>query len=253
MSGGGDPAEDAPRPGNYDRAWNDPPLFSYGASSEAAATAAAAAAGGGGGMKLNKRVAFPPVSQRSSAGTSKPPPQPGRPPEMPPTAKLQDAGAKPLSKEMPPPPPPLASAAATAPPPAPTTTRQPANDATKFAVEEVTTSLTAFIDGKSTLPDSKKKDVKKRLDMMANKWKAGSLNDKVKSGMGQVSGMLERDEASAAEKLFLSLMVDWPALCSPWGVGIKHLLVNAKEIESAAGMTDGGGDGARPQAIDKPL
>ena len=38
--------EEEPRPGNWDRAWNDPPLFSYKADSKPPAA----------GLKLNKRV-----------------------------------------------------------------------------------------------------------------------------------------------------------------------------------------------------
>jgi hypothetical protein len=41
--------EEEPRPGNWDRAWNDPPLFSYKADSKPPAA----------GLKLNKRVHHP--------------------------------------------------------------------------------------------------------------------------------------------------------------------------------------------------
>jgi hypothetical protein len=41
--------DEEPRPGNFDRAWNDPPLFSYKANGQPPTT----------GPKLNKRVMYP--------------------------------------------------------------------------------------------------------------------------------------------------------------------------------------------------
>ena len=64
-------------PGNFDKAWNDPPLFSYSVSSTPQA---------GGSRLLTKRVGFP----------SSHPPPPGQDPTAPP--KLHDTGAKPTSQ-----------------------------------------------------------------------------------------------------------------------------------------------------------
>ena len=54
---GGDQKEE-PRPGNFDRAWNDPPLFSYKPAAQ-------------GPNKLNKRVMHPvPSGSRHSNSTA---------------------------------------------------------------------------------------------------------------------------------------------------------------------------------------
>jgi hypothetical protein len=41
--------DEEPRPGNFDRAWNDPPLFNYKANAQPPTN----------GSKLNKRVNYP--------------------------------------------------------------------------------------------------------------------------------------------------------------------------------------------------
>ena len=41
--------DEEPRPGNFDRAWNDPPLFNYKTNGQPPTA----------GLKLNKRVTYP--------------------------------------------------------------------------------------------------------------------------------------------------------------------------------------------------
>lgn len=64
------------RPGNFDRAWNDPPLFDYNTAAPAPSQ----------GTKLNKRIGFP---------SSTPPPPQNRNDSS--SSTLSDAGAKPIS------------------------------------------------------------------------------------------------------------------------------------------------------------
>ena len=65
------------RPGNHDKAWNDPPLFDFDANAGPVKPPAG---------KLNKRVGFPPMTSTN--------PYAGASAESPST-KLVDAGAKP--------------------------------------------------------------------------------------------------------------------------------------------------------------
>ena len=90
----------------------------------------------------------------------------------------------------------------------------------------------------STLEERKAKDIKKRLDTMASKWKAGSLNERVHSGLGVIAKELEEGDPAAAEKTQLALVVDWPALCGTWMVGLKHLISNVKESKAAHAEED---------------
>ena len=68
------------RPGNHDKAWNDPPLFDYKNTPNAGAT------GSSGGSKLNKRIGFPSTLRGPAANTGEGDRQ----------ISLNDAGAKPL-------------------------------------------------------------------------------------------------------------------------------------------------------------
>ena len=67
--------DEEPRPGNFDRAWNDPPLFNYKTNGQPPTT----------GPKLNKRVTY-------SATAGPPPMSAGLASTGPP--RLHDAGAK---------------------------------------------------------------------------------------------------------------------------------------------------------------
>ena len=221
--------QDAPRPGNFDRAWNDPPLFSYTSTSAKEQQAQS--------TRLNKRVGFPgvgapPLPTSAGGGISKEagPPLAGEGLDNP---KLHDAGAKPSAASLPPPPPMMSK-----PPPAtkstaeevPTTSESSAKD--DVAIEDVMTGLREALEA-SSLDDRKAKDIKKRLDAMEGKWRSGALNDKVHAGLAGISSALKAGDPESAEKTQLALVVDWPSLCGTWMVGIKHLIANVKEGKKA--------------------
>ncbi len=166
--------KEEPRPGYYDRAWNDPPLFSYSSTSTASGATKPA------NTKLNKRVAFP------GSGANPPPPPAGQNqgnlnaamPPPPPLASssgpLHDAGAKPKAVMAAPPP---VSAKSGATPPV---SSKPSEESVTEVIDldKVVKDLTDAL-GKSTLGDKRKADVGKRIDVMADKWKAGAFNEKV--------------------------------------------------------------------------
>ena len=206
--------EEPPRPGNFDRAWNDPPLFNY--SKDGAAQPAA--------TKLTKRVGFPVAPPPSGTAATSSAGQP-LPPSLEPL-KIHDAGAKPVGSSMPPPPPMMSAG------PSPTKTKEPA-DVTAAAdpsidVETVVHKLNTALQSTS-LDDKKKADLKKRFTVMETKWKTGALNDQVQTRMGKLAQCLDNNDPLGAEKIQVSLSVDWPSLCGTWIIGIKHLVVHLKE------------------------
>ena len=213
-----DQGEEEPRPGNWDRAWNDPPLFSY--------TSTAAKGKDAPSAKLNKRVGM-------TFGSGQPPKDPNatKLDQAQHAPALHDAGAKATGGAMPPPPPPSASTIA---PPPPTSDKEPASvpeqkeEEAPIDPDEVVNLLKEVVDS-STLDDRKKQDISKRISMMEKKWKDGQLNDKVHAGVHKIATALKEGDAATAEKAQLSLIVDWPSLCGTWLVGIKHLIANAKE------------------------
>jgi len=190
-----------PRPGCYDRAWNDPPLFSY-QNAEASKP----------GTKFNKRVGFP-----SAAGAPAPP---------------ASGGTLPLSVPPPPPtnlqPPPksavLPSSKPSGQPP------KPAGQPPKLpTAEQVTTDLTSFLEERSTeIGERKASDIAKRVAVMREKW--DGLSDHVKWGMHAVAVNLRESQFDQAEKIQKTLVVDWPSQCGTWMVGIKHLIQEARKI-----------------------
>jgi len=226
----------------FDRAWNDPPEFKYDAQARAAA--ATATRGTGGGMKLNKRV-----GHALKPGALPPPPLGTSPVKMdgdvPAVPNLQDAGARSLA-DMPPPPPPL-SASQKSRPNSHFDVQAASSTATDDAyvdVEACVANLETVVEKNANFTDIKRKDIQKRIGMMAAKWKSGNLNKNVEIGMGRVSQLLMEGDATGADKILQSMMVDYSSHCTPWAVGIKHLIASVKPT----------GIGETPQkGIENPL
>lgn len=197
-----------PRPGSHDRAWNDPPLFSY-------------SSGAGTSGKLNKRVGFP--------SSQLPPPSPTSG-AVPPTL--------PLSVKPPP-------SSDLAPPPQAAVSGSLAASGAGGHVDQgdyedpqpIVVRLGSVIDSISgDLGQRKADDLKKRISVMETKW--GSLNPEMRRGIHAVSEHLTNQEFAKAEKIQKTLMVDWPSLCGTWMVGVKHVIQEAKKVQSAAGCED---------------
>ena len=187
-----------PRPGCYDRAWNDPPLFSY-QNTESNLSAA----------KLNKRVGFPasgpPPSTSSSAATSRP------------------LSAAPLpTSNLPPPPKASATSAAQDSKPNYQPGQVPAADEVVAKLHDV------IANNASEMGDKKTEDIKKRVGLMQTKW--DSLNDHIKLGMSALAESLLESRFDQAEKMQKNLVVDWPSECGTWMVGIRVLIQETKKI-----------------------
>ncbi|XP_059094553.1 steroid receptor RNA activator 1-like [Tigriopus californicus] len=226
-------SDDEPRPGNWDKAWNDPPLFSYQATSAKASEPT--------GVKLNKRVGFPgtlaPATPNSSVATPVPLASGLGSALPPPPLKLHDAGAKSEGGLYVPPPPVGGPCLPLRPPASDNAGKSQATSGPTPEVVYDCDSVVALLNqslARSSLATKKAQDIQKRIDTMADKWKAGALNPPVQTGMGRIADLLEAEDAASAEKIQLSLMVDWPAVCGSWLVGIKHLIISCKEDQAGS-------------------
>jgi len=201
-------------PGNFDRAWNDPPLFSYSESSTQQAQSS--------GLKLNKRVGFP---------ASQPPPPPtatgdtsGGPP------RLHDAGCKPLPSSILPPPPPGGLA------PPPTGSQSGADQGDDTAASGAETENRKNVD-KSDICDKLKEfasqycgakagDICKRISLLEKGW--DSLSTRIGLILADFCGFLEAGNLTEADKRLTTLGADHAGECSLWIIGLRHILTGAK-------------------------
>jgi len=200
---GGPPAQPL-APGNYDRAWNDPPLFSYSASSSTPQS--------GGGRLLTKRVGFP----------SSHPPPPGQDPTAPPKPKLHDAGAKPPSSCLPPPP--------SMPGPGPS---QPPGDEATPATVSVDETVALYEDLVMTyLGPEKSKTITARLAVMFQAWREGGLSSRLGSLVAEVGARLSCADLSGAEASYVVLSADYGGeVGAGWILAIRHILTAAAQAQ----------------------
>jgi len=193
------------QPGNFDKAWNDPPLFSYSASSGHTPNAS-------GGRLLNKRVGFP---------TNGPPPT-GIDPTAPP--RLNDAGAKPptLCENLPP-------------PPSITKTGNhslhlsQSKDAAsnELSLDEVKDLFTEL--AKTYIDPSKLENINKKLCIMFSAWGDEKLNEKIKFLLTQILIKLDSKETLEAERFYDVLSADYGGdLIGQWILAVRHLVTAVK-------------------------
>jgi len=213
--------KEAPIRGEVDPGWNDPPPLSYkvtGAKSKE-----------GGALKLNKRVGFP-VGATAAAN-----PGPSSSTSATPFPLLHDAGAK-STAASPPPPPPLISVAQTKkenrkigqiwPDIKRPTQSNPVD------VEMIFRRFSRILT-KARLEDNVSADVKKRLETLTTSWKKKNLNMYVEEDLIKLVSALESGKADEAERIYINLSVNWPLLCTPWLVGLRHLVADVKGKNSS--------------------
>jgi len=218
-------ADNALAPGNFDKAWNDPPLFSY--TGNAAAKSSR--------TNLNKRIAFP-----GMGGGAAPLPPPGMDPTA--TPPLYDLGCKPPAGSLPPPPPQCVPG--TLPPPPqcgpvrPTYGQAVAKEEKTLSVDEVQAMFTTLVE--SIFDEKKSVDLLGRLSMMFKRWREGDLNPRVGPLLTQIGSSLEAGRIRDAETCFETLSADHGGAGgnSQWILAVRHLLTMAKEQRLEAEDTD---------------
>jgi len=202
-------------PGNFDRAWNDPPLFSYNPGT----------AQPGAGNRLTRRVGFP-------SSTSSTPLPSGTDPTAPPS--LHDAGAKPPPSMLPPPPPlmnpsPSATAAATYSHSSNTVTPESTESVLDAnALEDKLARLT-----QNHFDSAKAKEIGKRLDGLVAAYKAQTLGARIPVLLTKLLTSLENNDVKAAEASFTTLSADHGGEPgnAQWMVALRHLVSKVSEEE----------------------
>jgi len=197
-------------PGNYDRAWNDPPLFSYSDSSSVQLSRPK--------TSLNKRVGFPssqPLPPNQTTGSGLPP-------------KLHDAGARPEITNLPPPPPSMCIG----PPPPPRQAPPPSLPSSETPGpadhDTVMEQLRGLVE--SNFSDSSKQTAhNKRLSAMSAAWKEGKLSARLIGLVSQITCSLEDNDWEEAEKLLTTLSADYGGECSAWVISVRHLVNAVKQ------------------------
>jgi len=204
-------------PGNFDRAWNDPPQFSYNDSTGHQKP----------GSRLNRRVGY--------ALDGGPPPPMGQP-VHPSGTTLPDAGAKALpgsGMPLPPPPsscgppPPLSGSAP------PTQSTPPTIDNTNIEDDLTSDEISAQLKNLMTEHcGSKSADLLKRLILMEKsldpEHHTGPTQNKIISMLSQFVKLIQKADLTEAEARLTSLGADYPAECAQWIICLRHLLADIK-------------------------
>ena len=204
VGGGGPPPTQPLAPGNYDKAWNDPPLFSYSAASGQT---------GPGTNRLNKRVAFP--TQQAAF------PRSGLDPTAPP--KLYDAGMKPPSSPqvMPPPPPAVV-------PSPPQHSEGGLAEETPTTIDPLAVEQTFQRVVEKYLEQEVQADMKSRLAVLFRDWREGRLNSAIQAALRDLAGCLEGGEVGGSEASFTVLSADWSSVIGPNIIVIKKITYAVK-------------------------
>jgi len=205
-------------PGNFDRAWNDPPQFSYNDSTSNQIKS--------NGPRLNRRVAYPPQ------GSVQPPPAGGGLPPMTSGHSLPDAGAKALPGTcMPPPPPPTMSGGLQPPPTSGGTCSTPSQTQkdtleTELGLDEIITQLKDLMDEHC---GEKAADLGKRLALMQKSLSSGqAVQDKIIPILSKFVLTIQRNNLTNGEAMLTSLGADYPAECAQWIICLRHLIADMK-------------------------
>jgi len=202
-------------PGNFDRAWNDPPQFSYNDSTGQQKP----------GSRLNRRVVYP-----LAGGAPPPMGQPANPSGT----SLPDAGAKALpGSGMPLPPPscgPPPSLSGSSPP---TKSTPPSKAYTvkedDLSINEISAQLKNLM---TEHCGDKATDLLKRLTLMEKsvdpEHHSGPTQDKIISMLSQFVQFIQKADLVSAEARLTTVGADYPAECAQWIICLRHLLSDIK-------------------------
>jgi len=201
-------------PGNFDRAWNDPPLFSYNPGSAQLGT----------GSRLTRRIGFP-------ASSTAPPLPSGTDPTAPPS--LHDAGAKPPPSLLPPPPSMMMMTPSSTAPAPPSSlsmdaiiSEPSANSLNADDLEETLTRLT-----ENHFDPVKAKEVGKRLNGLVAAHRADTLGTRIPVLLAKLLVSLEDGDSTGAEASFTTLSADHGGEPgnAQWMVALRHLVSKVSE------------------------
>jgi len=228
-------------PGNYDKSWNDPPLFSYSHSYQIQSQQT--------GPKLSKRVGFssaglPPTKNDSKGDGS---------------CQLHDAGARPLGlgpSIAPPSMPLMLNTGATPrggclPPSHPPLSGNPAQASDPSVHEETPVGINQsnicdnFKNGASRYCGDKAADIIKRLSLMEKSMLSGAFPLRILKLLDEISKAIESENCLVAERKITTLSADYSGDCAQWIIALRHILTAMRQQQSKAIDigTDGDGEG----------
>ncbi|OWF52919.1 steroid receptor RNA activator 1-like [Mizuhopecten yessoensis] len=236
----------APRPGNPDRGWNDPPIFNYTPKTSGHASPR--------GTKLNKRIAYTGGAvntQLNTAGSG---------------TLLNPASGPPISPVQLLPPiqllPPTTNTAPSAPVPlvipmmgsvTPLNTGIESNNKST-TIDSQSTDLADILEYSNISSDDElfdkvkqkldseferclprlqgraAEDIKKKLQILKENWKDKKLSKDVQVRIWEILQALENKEYDKAWESHLSLMVDYTAEVGQWLVAVKRIIHENREM-----------------------
>ncbi|XP_064609383.1 steroid receptor RNA activator 1-like [Liolophura sinensis] len=225
------------KPGNPERGWNDPPVFSFAPSSTNTAESSPRR------TVLNKRVAFPlsgptniPASSDSGDGSLLPP-ESGPPVTsgvllLPPALDTTTPLPVPLV---------VPNLVPASPPVSPTLGTDKLTESVERCMERLGCSTdgefltlveghlqTAFESCKECLKERAKEEIRKKMLLFREAWEQNNISSPVKVKMSYLAIALTEKRFAAAFDIHLGLMVDYTAEVNNWMVGIKRLIHECK-------------------------
>ncbi|XP_034252783.1 steroid receptor RNA activator 1-like isoform X2 [Thrips palmi] len=203
-----------------DPGWNDPPNFSYDALNPATGPKRA--------NLLNKRVAYPLASQ---SGTS--PPSGGMNPTLPPSTVTTAVPPTILQG-------PFSGNRSRTSSESSSATNEPGPDKTE-TLSTVRSNLEEVVNRSYSLSATERTEIKKRIAVMQKMWEEDKLNSSVHRRLLELSHELKMGNVDHADHIHVGLMVDHPAMCSSWMVGVRKLVQHLKS------------DAPPPPAITAPI
>ncbi|XP_060085441.1 steroid receptor RNA activator 1-like [Ylistrum balloti] len=239
----------APRPGNPDRGWNDPPVFNYSPKTSGQVSPR--------GTKLNKRVAYTGGAVNTNSSTAIKGEGSG--------TLLNSANGPPISPVQLLPPiqllPPTTNTTPSAPvpllipmmsPTAPNSSKMESDNTSSASdVEELEkTRMLGNLKSDDELFDKVQKridieferclprlqgraaeDVKRKLHILKENWKDKKLSNEVQFRIWKILEDLENKEFDRAWEGHLSLMVDYTAEVGQWLVAVKRIILENREMK----------------------
>ncbi|KAG8439096.1 hypothetical protein GDO86_005344 [Hymenochirus boettgeri] len=200
------------KPGNQERGWNDPPQFSYGLQTQP---------GAGKRTLLNKRVPVP-IQGPLAAPTSQSH-QSSSPLKMPPTSLPTTVGPPPVGSSLLPPRTDVM-----------TKTSNETETECNIDIKDIVTPLTQTVDAcRDFITKQVFNDISRRLTMLEDMWTSGKLSITVRKRTSVLVKEFKCQNWDSADEIHRSLMVDHVNEVSPWMVGIKRLIAEARNLPGA--------------------
>ncbi|XP_015609552.1 steroid receptor RNA activator 1 isoform X2 [Cephus cinctus] len=199
----------------HDPGWNDPPKWALSPTQNSCSTPVK--------RTLNKRVAFPLNSAPPISNYDCNQPLPPPPANMPPPPQSITLTTAPHQSLL-------------APSEIPSTIN---NTNAKLNKEETLSETLAnfeIVINEHKEFEEKAEDFRKRLDTMTALWLENGLNECIHEKVLALSEALKNKDPETADKLHISLMMEYPTLCRVWIPCIRHIIqeLKGKYVQSTA-------------------